>query len=57
MPGLKFLVVPKAKVEHLKFLPIEPDYEIGPKACTARATIVEKDREGRAWKFQAKSKN
>ena len=43
--GLKFLVVPKAKVEHLKFLPIEPDYEIGPKADPARATIVEKDRE------------
>jgi hypothetical protein len=42
--GMKFCVCPRAKVEHLKFQEIEPDYEIGPNADPIRAKLVEQDR-------------
>ena len=43
--GLQFCVCPRAKVEHLKFHEIEPDYEVGPNADPQRAKLVEQDRE------------
>ena len=42
--GLRFCVDPRAKVEHLKLLPQEPDYEI-PKQCAPEiASAIEADR-------------
>lgn len=43
--GVKFCVDPRAKVEHLKLQPIEPDYRIGPQADALTAAMVEKGRE------------
>lgn len=45
--GLKFCVVPQAKVEHLKLQAIEPDYLIGENANPAKAAGVESDRSRR----------
>jgi hypothetical protein len=42
--GMKFCVCPRAKVEHLKFHEIEPDYIVGPNADPERARNVEADR-------------
>jgi len=45
--GLKFVVVPSAKIPHIKFRELEPDYLIGPNASSSATEVMERAREQR----------